>query len=349
MSQKQYAKVGGQAVIEGIMMRSPKKDVLAVRTQNGEIVVEPMEYKTLKGRVGFFRLPVIRGVVGFIDSLIIGYKSLMRSAEFFADEEDEKDTQKSVEADASASDGTNGVEEKKKSAGTSVMLFFSALIGVILAVAIFIFLPAWIAEGVQWLVRNVSGNAEWIYPTWLYSVFKGVLRIVIMLAYISLVSLMKDIRRLFQYHGAEHKAIFCLENRKELTVENVRGFGRLHPRCGTSFLLIVFFTSMVFSILISLIPVFSNMITGNIASRMLYTAISILFVPIIAGLSYELQQYTGRHENLFTKIVSAPGLAFQKITTREPDDGQIEVAIAALKESLTNEDGDFDPSLAYKK
>lgn len=349
MSQKQYAKVGGQAVIEGIMMRSPKKDVLAVRTQNGEIVVEPMEYKTLKGRVGFFRLPVIRGVVGFIDSLIIGYKSLMRSAEFFADEEDEKDTQKSVEAETSASDGTNVVEEKKKSAGTSVMLFFSALIGVILAVAIFIFLPAWIAEGVQWLVRNVSGNAEWIYPTWLYSVFKGVLRIVIMLAYISLVSLMKDIRRLFQYHGAEHKAIFCLENRKELTVENVRGFERLHPRCGTSFLLIVFFTSMVFSILISLIPVFSNMITGNIASRMLYTAISILFVPIIAGLSYELQQYTGRHENLFTKIVSAPGLAFQKITTREPDDGQIEVAIAALKESLTNEDGDFDPSLAYKK
>ena len=228
------------------------------------------------------------------------------------------------------------------------MLFFSALIGVALAVAVFIFLPAWIAEGVQWIVRSLSGNAEWVYPIWLYSVFKGVLRIIIMLVYILLVSLMKDIRRLFQYHGAEHKTIFCLENRKELTVENVRGFGRLHPRCGTSFLLIVFFTSMIFSILISLIPVFSNMITGNIASRMLYTAISILFIPIIAGFSYELQQYTGRHDNLFTKIVSAPGLAFQKITTKEPDDEQIEVAIAALKASLTDDDGNFDASAAYR-
>ena len=160
---------------------------------------------------------------------------------------------------------------------------------------------------------------------------------------------MKDIKRLFQYHGAEHKTIFCLENRKELTVENVRGFCRRHPRCGTSFLLIVFFTSIVFSILISAIPVFANMISGNIASRMLYTAISILFIPIIAGLSYELQQYTGRHNNLFTKIVSAPGLAFQKITTKEPSDDQIEVAIAAIKASLTDDEGNFDPSAAYKK
>ena len=229
------------------------------------------------------------------------------------------------------------------------MLFFSALIGVALAVAIFIFLPAWIAEGIQWLIRAVGGNAAWAYPVWLYSIIKGVLRIIIMLVYISLVSFMKDIKRLFQYHGAEHKTIFCLENRKELTVENVRGFCRLHPRCGTSFLLIVFFTSIVFSILISAIPVFADMISGNIASRMLYTAISILFIPIIAGLSYELQQYTGRHDNLFTKIVSAPGLAFQKITTKEPSDDQIEVAIAAIKASLTDDEGNFDPSAAYKK
>ena len=352
MSKKQYAKVGGQAVIEGIMMRAPEKDVLAVRDQSGNIVVEQMHYKTIKGRFKFFKLPVIRGIVGFVDSLIVGYKSLMRSAEFFADETDEKQKNEASEIseEKPSESKENSVKtEKKNDSGTGVMLFFSALIGVALAVAIFIFLPAWIAEGVQWLVRTASGNADWIYPVWLYSIFKGVLRIVIMLVYISLVSLMKDIRRLFQYHGAEHKTIFCLENRKDLTVENVRGFGRLHPRCGTSFLLIVFFTSMIFSILISLIPVFSNMITGNIASRMLYTAISILFIPIIAGFSYELQQYTGKHENAFTKIISAPGLAFQKITTREPDDDQIEVAIAALKASLTDENGNFDPASAYKQ
>ena len=365
MSEKQYAKVGGQAVIEGIMMRSPKKDVLAVRDQSGNIVVEPMAYKSIKGKCKFFKLPFVRGVVGFVDSLIVGYKSLMRSAEFFADEDDGKNKEtdaKTDEPSVSAHDEANtsaedsqskqtGSEssEKKKDAGTSVILFFSALIGVALAVAIFIFLPAWIAEGIQWLIRAVGGNAAWAYPVWLYSIIKGVLRIIIMLVYISLVSFMKDIKRLFQYHGAEHKTIFCLENRKELTVENVRGFCRLHPRCGTSFLLIVFFTSIVFSILISAIPVFANMISGNIASRMLYTAISILFIPIIAGLSYELQQYTGRHDNLFTKIVSAPGLAFQKITTKEPSDDQIEVAIAAIKASLTDDEGNFDPSAAYKK
>ena len=353
MSEKQYAKVGGQAVIEGIMMRSPKKDVLAVRDQSGNIVVEPMAYKSIKGKCKFFKLPFVRGVVGFVDSLIVGYKSLMRSAEFFADEDDCKNKEtdaKTDEPSVSAHDEANtsaedsqskqtGSEssEKKKDAGTSVMLFFSALIGVALAVAIFIFLPAWIAEGIQWLIRAVGGNAAWAYPVWLYSIIKGVLRIIIMLVYISLVSFMKDIKRLFQYH------------RKELTVENVRGFCRLHPRCGTSFLLIVFFTSIVFSILISAIPVFANMISGNIASRMLYTAISILFIPIIAGLSYELQQYTGRHDNLFTKIVSAPGLAFQKITTKEPSDDQIEVAIAAIKASLTDDEGNFDPSAAYKK
>ena len=350
MSKKQYAKVGGQAVIEGIMMRSPKKDVLAVRDQSGNIVVEPMVYKTIKGKCKFFKLPIIRGIIGFIDSLIVGYESLMRSAEFFASEEDEKKTNADADSEVEGNLSTDTATEKKeKSAGTTAMLVFSALVGVALAVAIFIFLPAWIVEGIQWLVRNVGGNADWVCPTWLYSVLKGVLRIVIMLVYISLVSLMKDIRRLFQYHGAEHKTIFCLENRKELTVENVRGFGRLHPRCGTSFLLIVFFTSMIFSILISLIPVFAAMIQGGVASRMLYTAISILFVPIIAGFSYELQQYTGRHDNLFTKIVSAPGLAFQKITTKEPDDDQIEVAIAALKASLTDDDGNFDPSAAYRR
>lgn len=322
MSKSNYANVGGQAVMEGIMMRSPIRDVLAVRKPDGEIAVEDMKHKPLKEKAKFFKLPFIRGVVGFIDSMIVGYKSLMRSAEIAGIEEEKE-------------------EKDGKDKGMTALLIGSALLGVALAVALFIFLPAGIIELIQKL-------AHWTFPPWAYSVVKGVLRIAVLLIYILLISTMKDIKRLFQYHGAEHKTIFCFEHREELTVENVKKYSRLHPRCGTSFLLIVFLIGIVFSILMSLIPFFNNLITSGVGGRMLYTLISILFIPLIAGISYEVQRYTGRHENWLTKILSAPGKAFQLFTTREPEDDQIEVAIESLKCALKDENGNMDVEAAYK-
>lgn len=310
MAKAKYAAVGGQAVMDGIMMRSPRRTVLAVRTPNGEIVTEDVEYHSLREKYAFFRLPIIRGVVSFIDGLIMGYKTLMRSAELSGLEE-ETNGNKVVEA---------------------IVMTVSMILGIGLALGLFIFLPQLLSS----LIEKVMPLGGWLAPV------EGVIRMALFLIYILLVSLMPDIHKMFQYHGAEHKSIFCLEAGCDLSVDQVHPQSRLHPRCGTSFLFLVMLISIfVFAVATAIVPAVSPL------SRSL---LKILLMPLVAGISFEVLQFTGRHDNWFTRLLSAPGKAFQKITTKEPTDDQIEVALVALKESLRDrETGELDFSDLYMR
>ena len=283
-----YANVGGQAVMEGIMMKSPIKSVLAVRSPSGEIVTEEMKEFSIRKKFKLFRLPIIRGIFAFIESLVVGYRSIMRSAEIAGFEDEEEDGNKFVQ---------------------SALLVFSAALGVILAVGLFIALPLFC----MWLISMVFDFG--VFKT----LIEGAIRVVIFLLYIVIVSKQKDIKRLFEYHGAEHKTIFCFEAREELTYENVKKQSRLHPRCGTSFIFLVMIVSILF---------FSFVTWNNYWIRF---ALKLLLLPVVAGISFELIQLSGKYDNIFTRIISAPGKALQKITTSEPGEGEIEVAITALK------------------
>jgi uncharacterized protein YqhQ len=294
--------IGGQAVIEGVMMRGPEKIAVAVRKIDKEIVVDKRDYIGLSKRSKFFNLPIIRGVIAFFESLVIGTKTLMTSAEYF-DIEDE---------DAEESKIDKFFEKLFGDKLQEVVITISVIIAVVFGVGLFILLPNYIAGFLEKLIES----------TILLNVVEGVLRLLIFFIYIISVSKMKDIQRVFEYHGAEHKSIYCYENGDELTIENVKKYSRLHPRCGTSFLLIV----MVISIL-----VFSFAGWGGIAVRILSR---LLLLPIVAGLSYEIIKWAGRSDSKFACAVSKPGMWFQLITTREPNDEQIEVAISALKAVL---------------
>lgn len=302
---KKYANVGGQAVMEGIMMKSPKRSVLAVRTPSGDIVTEEMKDFSIRKKCKLFRLPIIRGMFAFIESMVIGYRSIMRSAELAGLEEE-----------------TNG-----NRALQNFIMIVSVLLGVILAVGLFLALPLLC----MWLISMVFDFG--IFKT----LIEGAIRVIIFLLYIVIVSKQKDIKRLFEYHGAEHKTIFCFEAREELTYENVKKQSRLHPRCGTSFIFLVMIVSILF---------FSFVTWNNYFVRF---ALKLLLMPIVAGISFELIQLAGKYDNIFTRIISAPGKALQKITTAEPDEDEIEVAIAALNESLRDDDGNINPTIAYGK
>ncbi|MBO5221066.1 MAG: DUF1385 domain-containing protein [Clostridia bacterium] len=317
MSKHQYAAVGGQAVMEGIMMKSPLRSVLAVRTPDGEIVTEEMQAKSVRERVKFLRIPILRGCVAFVESLVVGYKSLMRSAELSGLEEE-----------------TNG---NKWVSGLVMVL--SLVLGIALAVGLFMFLPQWIGS---LLPQTIRENMEWVRI-----LLEGIIRIALFICYVLATSLMKDIKDLYRYHGAEHKTIFAVEAGKELTVENIRGMSRLHPRCGTSFIFLVFLFSILFFSLLHafILPlIFPYGVEG-----ILRLGIHLLCLPLVAGCTFELQQWTGRHTNLLTRIIAAPGKLMQKITTAEPTDAQIEVAVVAVNAALTNENGEVDYSIAFKK
>lgn len=301
---KKYANVGGQAVIEGIMMKSPKKTVLAVRKPDGEIETEEIRSLSLRQKYKFFDLPIIRGCVAFVESLITGYKTISRSASLAGLEEETK--------------GNKALE--------GLLMVISAILGVGIAVGLFIILP----------VLAVKGLSLLFDPGVFKTLIEGVVKVILFLIYLFLISRMKDIKRIFEYHGAEHKTIFCFEAGEELTVENVRKQSRLHPRCGTSFLFLV--------ILIGILV--GSFITWNNAG--LRILMKILLMPITAGISFELIRFAGNHDNVFTRIISAPGKALQKLTTAEPDESQMEVAIIALKESLTDEDGTENRETAYE-
>ncbi|HWR62166.1 MAG TPA: DUF1385 domain-containing protein [Clostridia bacterium] len=289
--------VGGQAVIEGVMMKGAEDYSIAVRKPDGEIVVKKEKLK--ENRKHISKIPIIRGIYAFVDSMVLGVKSLMYSAEFIEEEEEEK-SKKPSKFDKFLNDN---------------IIWISVVISVAFSVGLFILLPTVVVD-----VFRVYTNNKLILNG-----LEGIARIAIFLAYIMAVSRMKDIKRVFEYHGAEHKSIFCYEYGEELTVENVRKYGRLHPRCGTSFLFIV----MIVSILL-----FSMFSWSGVLMRLLTR---IILIPFVAGISYEIIKWAGKSRSKLSCIVSAPGMWLQKITTREPDDGQIAVAIEALKNVLVSD------------
>ena len=292
-----YSGIGGQAVLEGVMMKNREKYAVAVRKPDGEIEVEVETYQGLAHGSKFKELPFIRGIFNFLDSLILGTKALNYSASFY-EEEDDKETKFDKAMDKMS--GGNG--EKLLSGIVTV-------ISVVLAVGIFIVLPYFISSLFESFIRNRS----------LMAIIEGVIRIALFILYVWGISAMKDIRRLYQYHGAEHKCINCIEKGRPLTVHNVMRSSRLHKRCGTSF---IFFVMLVSIVLFFFIQV------DNVAEKVI---LRILLMPVVAGISYEIIRLAGRTDNIFIKILSAPGMWIQRMTTREPDESMAEVAIASVE------------------
>lgn len=323
MSEKNNVKasVGGQALIEGIMMMGPAGAAVSVRTPDGSIDTEKVPVKHIKDKIKFLGWPIIRGVVNYVESMTFGYKCLMMSAEKSGLEDIEASGENSSKLDKWLNDHLN-----KKVMG--VITAIASVLGVGLAFLLFFYLPT---IGVKF-INELSGGAI----ENLKALFEGIIRMCIFVIYIALVSLMKDIKRTFMYHGAEHKTIFCYENELELTVENVKKQSRFHPRCGTSFIFVIIIISVIISSVISVV------FEGVHDNTILWMIIKLLILPLVAGISYEFIKYAGKHDNLLVKILASPGLWMQRLTTKEPDDSMIEVAIeafnAALGEKETEED-----------
>ncbi len=300
--------IGGQALIEGILMRGPKKQAVVIRTKDG--MTEKTEELTLiKDKYPLLGLPIIRGTVNFLDTMVKGVKALMYSAEFFADDEDEPEEESKTDKWIR--------EHFSEKTAEKIIIWVAVAFGIGLSVLLFMLLPTVIAGLFSGVVKsNILRN-----------LIEGALRIAIFMIYMISASQMKDIKRVWRYHGAEHKTIFCYEKGLELTVENARKQPRHHPRCGTSFMFIV----MIISIL-----VFAVVRWSNVFVRM---GMRLLLLPIVVGISYEIIKLAGRYDNWLTRAVSAPGKAMQNFTTAEPDDSMLEVAIKALKLVLPEEEG----------
>lgn len=292
-----YSGIGGQAVLEGVMMKNKEKYAVAVRKPDGEIEVEVETYQGLAHGSKIKELPFIRGIFNFLDSLILGTRALNYSASFYEEEEG-----KETKFDKAMDKMSGGNGEKLLSGIVTV-------ISIVLAVGIFIVLPYFISSLFESFIRNRS----------LMAIIEGVIRIALFLLYVWGISAMKDIRRLYQYHGAEHKCINCIEKGRPLTVHNVMRSSRLHKRCGTSF---IFFVMLVSIVLFFFIQV------DNVAEKVI---LRILLMPVVAGISYEIIRLAGRTDNVFIKILSAPGMWIQRMTTREPDESMAEVAIASVE------------------
>ncbi len=304
-SPKHITSIGGQAVIEGVMMRGPKEIATAVRKSDGSIVIDKQPVYSVITKYKLNRIPIVRGVVAFFESMITGMKCLMFSADQMDIEDDEGYKPSKFE---------KWLDDKFGDKVKDIAIYFSVVIALVFSVGIFMLLPNALAT----VVKNFTDSHV------ILNISEGVIRMLIFLGYLLMVSRMKDIQRVFEYHGAEHKTIATYESGDELTVENARTHSRLHPRCGTSFLLFV----MVVSIII-----FSLLRWGSMWQNMLYR---LLLLPVVAGLSYEMIKIAGRSKNKFVALLIQPGLWLQKITTREPDDSQLEVAIASLKAVLTD-------------
>lgn len=317
---RKITSIGGSALIEGIMMKGPKKTVVAVRTAPDKIETEELEVKSLAQKSKFFRIPFIRGIAGMIDSLKLSYKSLMLSADKAINAIDVKEEEMSK--------FEKWLNDKLGEKMMNVIMTIASVLGVILAVVLFVWVPS-LLYGLLQPLHPVFDNQL------LRSTFEGVLRIALFLGYIIIVSQMEDMKRVFMYHGAEHKTIFCYEADEELTVENVRKHKRFHPRCGTSFMIIM----LLLGILIGLfVPSFSYL---GLWGTMLRAAIKILLLPVSVGAGYELIKLCGKYNNWFTRIIAAPGMWAQRITTREPDDSMIEIAIAALTPVIPEDGSDI--------
>lgn len=288
-----YSGIGGQAVMEGVMMKNRDKYAVAVRKPDHEIVVDIQEYHGIIKNQTIRKIPIARGVVSFLDSMVLGMKTLMYSAEFFEEEEKELSEE----------------EKKNREKKESAAMGFTLALSVLLAIVIFMLLP----YGLSLFF------GKWIAsPTWL-ALIEGIIRVVIFFIYIVAIAGMEDIKRVYMYHGAEHKCINCIEHGLELNTKNVKGSSRFHKRCGTSFLFLVVFISILF---------FACIRTDSMVWRF---ALRILLVPVIAGVAYEFLRLAGRSENALINLLSKPGLGLQKFTTREPDEDMIEVAIASVE------------------
>lgn len=310
--EKFKSKIGGQALIEGIMMLGPNTGAMACRLPDGTVDLETWDENNGKNAPWYKKVPLVRGCTGFVTSLVKGYKYMMKSAEkqLPEDEEDEKDKKKKFEAAENAAEGAAAKDssEKKGDSAYDIVMYIGILIGIVMAFGLFIFLPKWIVG----LIPSIKEHR------FLRSLLEGIVKIVIFVLYMYLISLMKDIKRQFMYHGAEHKTIACHEAELPLTVENVRKQTRFHKRCGTSFIFIVLIVSIFVMCFVPFTVTWQRIVA------------SLVLLPLVVGVSYECIRLAGNNDNAFTRILSAPGLAMQRITTREPDDSMIEIAIAAL-------------------
>lgn len=297
------------------MMQGPKGAAMSVRLPDGTIDTEEKELTHIRDKIKFLGFPIIRGCVNFVESMIFGYKCLMESAEKsgFEDIESSEENQSKLD---------KWLTEHLSKKVMNVITAIASVLGVLLAFALFFFLPSKITDFFNNLASGALSNFR--------ALIEGVMRMIIFVVYIALVSLMKDIKRTFMYHGAEHKTIFCYEHGLELTVENVRKQSRFHPRCGTSFMFVIIIISVIIS---SIISVAFPDLRNNIA---IWMVVKLLILPLVMGFGYEFIKYAGRHDNLFVKILSAPGLWMQRLTTKEPDDSMIEVGIAAFKAVITD-------------
>lgn len=292
--------IGGQAVMEGIMMRNGSEYSMAVRKENGEIEVKKETYKGVGSKCKLFRLPFIRGIFSFVDSLVLGMKSLNYSASLFMEDGEEEEEPGRFE---------KWLQKKFGDKAEKVIMDLTMVISIILAMGIFMVFPTWVST----LMKPLLGNGIWM------ALFEGVLRIAIFIAYVGLISLMPDIKRTYMYHGAEHKCINCIEHGLPLTVENVMKSSKEHKRCGTSFLLIVMVISILFFLVIR-----PETLWLRLVSR-------ILLIPVIAGVSFEFLRLAGNSDNPVVNLLSKPGLMLQGLTTKEPDEKMAEVAICAVE------------------
>lgn len=320
-------------------MKGPYKTAMAVRKTDGSIDISEVKESRLRDRIKFFGLPLIRGIVNLVESMVTGYKAMMKSADIsgFTELEDHHEN-----GNADRNDNADEVEtaenapkpepepekqSKGQSVAAGVAMTAGSVLGILLAVVLFMYLPALAFKGID-VITPVDLK---FYK----GLIEGVIKMAIFIGYIALVSLEKDIKRVFMYHGAEHKTIFCYEHGLPLRVENVREQKRFHPRCGTSFMFLMLSVGiLVSSVLVIILPDFI------VSRNYLWVPIKILLIPVICGLGYELIRLCGRHDNVVTRIIAAPGLWIQRLTTKEPDDSMIEVAIAAMNEVIPSDGSD---------
>jgi len=305
--------IGGQALIEGILMRGPKKQAVVVRDLEGNLVEKVEELKLVRDRYPILGVPLIRGSVNFIDSMVKGVQALMYSAEFYPEEEMNKPSKFEL-----------WLEKKLSSkALEKAVIALAVVMGIGLSVFLFMVLPTFLTGGILHFFPS--------FPLWGRNVVEGVLKIGIFLLYLALCCRMNDIRRVFQYHGAEHKTIFCYEAGLPLTVENVRAQKRHHPRCGTSFLFVVIFVSILLSsVVFGIWPM---------TAAWMRTLVHLALLPLVVGVTYEFNRWVGRHDNALTRFLSAPGMWLQNFTTYEPDASMLEVAIAAMEAVIPEQQG----------
>lgn len=292
-----YSGIGGQAVLEGVMMKNKDDYAVAIRKPNGEIEVEVDVYRGVVHDSVLKKIPFIRGIFNFLDSMILGMKTINYSASFYEDEEAEE-----TKLDKALNKVSGGRAEK-------ILMGVTTVVSIIIAIAVFMLLPYFLSTLLVQYIRNDS----------LLAIIEGIIRILIFVIYIVAISLMKDIHRLYQYHGAEHKCINCVENGRPLTVHNVMRSSRIHKRCGTSFMFLVVFVSIILFFFI------------RVQNPALRVVLRIALVPVIAGISYEIIRLAGRSDNIFVKIISAPGMWLQRLTTKEPDREMAEVAIKSVE------------------